>query len=172
MIHKLLCHVPMQVLYDVQFNPVGNVLASASGDTTTKFWCRPRLNNHKIEREQNMAALEQAEGIDQSRENAGQGFASLPASSASSVQAAAQAIVAAANAQRQSGQKAGTGIPPTSRRHRPGMFVGCVIHLGIFINDCPQRAAPPPSMCVTCVALVAIGSATARCKGGNVDKPY
>ena len=41
MIHKPLCHMP-RVLCDVQFNPVGNVLASASGDTTTKFCAGPR----------------------------------------------------------------------------------------------------------------------------------
>ena len=62
------------------------------------------------------------------------------------------------------GMVAGTGIPPTSRRHRPGMFAGCVIHLGILSMIAHSELLRLQPMCATCAALVAIGSATARCK--------
>ena len=160
-------------IWDVQFNPIGNVLASASGDTTTKFWCRPRPGDHKVEREHNMAALEQAEGIDLSRETTGQGFASLPASSASSVQAAAKAIIAAANAQRQSGQGSRYSGGSTNKQAPPPGYVCRLCNTpGHFINDCPQRAAPPPNY--VCHGCGQSGHWKRDCPlaGGGGDKPY
>ena len=128
--------------------------------------------DHKIEREQNMAALEQAEGIDQSRENAGQGFASLPASSASSVQAAAQAIVAAANAQRQSGHGGRYGNNTNKQAPPPGYVCRLCNTPGHFINDCPQRAAPPPTYVCHMCGTGGHWKRDCPLQGGNVDKPY
>ena len=49
-------------IWDIAFSPLGNVVATASGDTATKFWCRPRPGDEtNAVRTKDQAELETSE---------------------------------------------------------------------------------------------------------------
>ena len=120
-------------IWDLQFHPVGHVLASCSSDTTTKFWCRSRPGDTLSERARSSAQTEATEGsLGGMGAGTGQGFASLP----SSVARDSKGGDAADGPNR----AAGMGREPP-----PGYICKICNTPGHFITDCPKRGAPPPS---------------------------
>merc|ERR1711871_1586918 len=75
----------------------------------------------------------------------GRGFAALPASSMSSVQAAS-------NAQAAASQSRGNVIQHIERRLPPPGYVCKICNTpGHFITDCPHKNPPPPGyVCIVC----------------------
>lgn len=133
-------------IWDIAFSPLGNVVATASGDTATKFWCRPRPGDEtNAVRTKDQAELETSEGMNDRQTTLGRsGFASLGGSSASSVQAAAHVSNA--------GMQKGNIIQHVERRVPPPGYVCKICNTpGHYIADCPKKEPPPADyVCYLC----------------------